>query len=348
MTDGSIKGRGASWNPHNRFERLEIVVEEEAEREPSAPRTLYLRDPARTIIARNDSPDVGFETSINPYRGCEHGCVYCFARPTHEYLGFSAGLDFETKIMVKEDAPDLLRQELSARSWTPQTIAISGVTDPYQPVERRLELTRRCLGVLAEFRNPVAIITKNNLVTRDVDHLAELAIHRAAAVFVSITTLDAKLANVMEPRASTPELRLAAIETLARAGVPTGVMVAPVIPAITDHEMPKILEAARDAGAREAGFVVLRLPWAVAPIFERWLDEQFPDRKQKVLNRIRDLRNGKMYDAQWSLRQRGEGVFAKQIETIFDVTCRKLGLNEHHEPLSADAFRKVTAQGTLF
>ena len=343
-----LKGRGASWNPPNRFEQIEIVADDECERDESSPRTIYLRDPARTIIARNDSPDVGFETSINPYRGCEHGCAYCFARPTHEYLGFSAGLDFETRIMVKEDAPELLRKELLAPAWTPQTIAISGVTDPFQPVERKLEITRRCLAVLAEFRNPVAIITKNHLVTRDADHLAELARHGAAAAFVSITTLDAKLANVMEPRASTPEKRLEAIATLSRAGIPTGVMVAPVVPAITDHEMPKILEAARDAGAREAGYVMLRLPWAVAPIFERWLEEHFPDRRQKVLNRIRDLRNGKMYESAWRVRQRGEGIFAQQIATIFEVTCRKLGLNEKHVPLSVDAFRRVSAQKTLF
>src|SRR5205085_9262982 len=289
---GSIKGRGASWNPQNRFEKLEYVVDDEAERDDSAPRTIYLRDPSRSIIVYNDSPDVGFDASINPYRGCEHGCIYCYARPFHEYLGFSAGLDFETKIMVKTDAPELLREELNAPKWQPQTIAISGVTDPYQPIERKLEITRRCLEVLAEFRNPAGVITKNHLVTRDVDHFRELAKYEAASVFVSITTLDAKLANIMEPRASTPELRLAAIEALAAAGIPAGVMVAPVVPAITDHEMPKILAAARRAGAPRAGDVVLRLPHAVAPLFEQWLVENFPDRKDKVLNRVRDLRRG--------------------------------------------------------
>jgi len=242
-----IKGRGASWNPQNRFEKLAYVVDDEAERDESVPRTVYLRDPSRTIITSNDSPDVGFTYSINPYRGCEHGCAYCFARPTHEYLGFSAGLDFETKIMVKEDAPELLREELLSPKWKPEPIAISGVTDPYQPVERKLEVTRRCLAVLADFRNPTMMITKNHLVTRDVDHLGELAQFDAASVAVSITTLDPKLANILEPRASTPELRLNAIETLAKNGIPATVMVAPVIPAITEHEMPKILEAARDA-----------------------------------------------------------------------------------------------------
>jgi DNA repair photolyase len=343
-----IHGRGASWNPQNRFERIEYVIDEEAERDDTAPRTVYLRDPTRTIIAHNDSPDVGFESSINPYRGCEHGCIYCFARPTHEYLGFSAGLDFETKILVKEDAPELLREELSSPKWTPQTIAISGVTDPYQPVERKLEITRRCLAVLAEFRNPTAIITKNALVTRDIDYLGELAQHGAASVFVSVTTLDPDLARIMEPRTSTPANRLAAIEAVAKAGIPVGVMAAPVVPAITDHEMPAILKAAADAGARHAGYVVLRLPWAVAPIFEKWLEERFPDRKEKVLNRVRDLRGGKLYDPQWSIRQSGQGIFAETIGMMFDAACRKLHLNEEERHLSTAAFRRVTAQGRLF
>ena len=344
----AIKGRGASWNPQNRFETLEYIRDEEAPRDDGMPRTVYLRDPTRTLIATNDSPDVGFEASINPYRGCEHGCIYCFARPTHEYLGLSAGLDFETKIFVKEDAPELLREELNAKSWQPKTIAISGVTDPYQPVERRLELTRRCLGVLAEFRNPVAIITKSQLVARDADHLSELAAFDAARVFVSITTLDPKLANTMEPRASTPELRLDAIARLSAAGVPVGVMVAPVVPAITDHEIPSILKAAREAGAKWAGFVVLRLPWAVAPLVEQWLEEHFPDRKEKVLNRVRDLRGGKLYDAKWGVRGTGEGVFADQISALFEASCRRLGLNEEERDLSTAHFRRRTAQASLF
>ena len=343
-----MKGRGASWNPQNRFERLEYVRDEEAPLDDTSPRTVYLRDPSRTIIATNDSPDIGFEASINPYRGCEHGCIYCYARPTHEYLGFSAGLEFETKILVKEDAPELLRAELNAKSWQPKTIAISGVTDPYQPVERKLEITRRCLEVLADFRNPTAMITKNHLITRDVDHLAELASHQCAQVFVSVTSLDPHIHQVMEPRTSTPALRLQAIETLAKAGVPVGVMVAPVVPAVTDHEMPSILAAARDAGAQWAGFVVLRLPWAVAPLFEQWLEEHFPDRKDKVLNRVRDLRGGKLYDAKWGKRGKGEGIFAEQIQSIFDVTCRKLGLNERRYEMSTAAFRRRGAQGTLF
>jgi DNA repair photolyase len=343
-----MKGRGASWNPQNRFEKLEYILDEEAPPEEGAPRTIYLKDPIRTAIAHNDSPDVGFSSSINPYRGCEHGCIYCFARPTHEYLGFSAGLDFETKIVIKEDAPELLREELLSLKWQPEVIAISGVTDPYQPIERKLEITRRCLQVLAEFRNPVAIITKNHLVTRDIDVLSELARYDAISVAVSVTTLDAKLANIMEPRTTTPELRLDAIKMISSAGIPTTVMVAPVIPAITDYEMPAILRAAREAGATSAGFVVLRLPWAVAPLFERWLEEHFPDRKEKVLNRIRDLRGGKLYDPRWRIRGRGEGIFAEQIASIFDVTTRKLGLNERSLALSTEHFRRPTAQQALW
>jgi DNA repair photolyase len=344
-----VKGRGASWNPQSRFEKLAYVRDEDAPLdEDESPRTLFLRDPARTIIATNDSPDVGFEASVNPYRGCEHGCIYCFARPTHEYLGFSAGLDFETKILVKEEAPTLLWEELNSRRWVPKVIVISGVTDPYQPVEKRLGLTRGCLAVLAEFRNPVAIITKNHLVTRDADLLGELAAHNAAKVFVSITTLDAGLARRMEPRTSSPELRLEAIRTLAEAGVPVGVMIAPVVPGLTDHEMPAILAAAREAGARSAGFVVLRLPWAVAPLFEQWLEEQFPDRKEKVLNRIRELRGGALYEAQWGVRGRGTGIFAEQIAALFDVSCRRVGLNEEDVELSVASFRRRLAQATLF
>jgi len=343
-----MKGRGATWNPQNRFETLEYVRDEEAPLDDSSPNTLYLRDPTRTIIATNDSPDVGFDASINPYRGCEHGCIYCFARPSHEYLGFSAGLDFETKILVKEDAPALLREELNARKWVPKVLVMSGVTDPYQPIERKLGITRGVLEVLADFRNPIAIITKNHLVTRDIDLLAELARHQAASVTISVTTLDPKLGRVMEPRTSSPELRLDAIRQLAAAGIPVSVNAAPTIPGLTDHEMPAILAAAKEAGAKWAGFVVLRLPWAVAPLFEQWLEEHFPDRKEKVLHRIRDLRGGKLYDAQWGVRGRGTGIFAEQIQALFDVTCRKLGLNEEERELSTASFRRRTAQANLF
>jgi DNA repair photolyase len=347
MTE-AIHGRGASWNPLNRFESIAYVRDEENVEDQPAPNTIFLRDPTRSIIAHNDSPDVGFDSSINPYRGCEHGCIYCFARPTHEYLGLSAGLEFESKILVKEDAPELLREELMSKKWEPRLIAISGVTDPYQPIERKLQITRRCLEVLAEFRNPTCIITKNHLVTRDIDVLQELAKYDAVSVNLSVTTLDPALANIMEPRASIPARRIEAIEMLARANIPVGAMVAPVIPAITDHEMPAILTAAANAGATSAGFVLLRLPWAVAPLFEHWLDEHYPDRKQKVLNRVRYLRGGKLYDARWGVRARGEGVFAEQLDAMFDVTCRKLRLNEISRELSAASFRRPTAQASLF
>lgn len=336
-----IRGRGAAGNPPNRFERIQL--ERDADWNPEddpLPRTQFFKDRSQTIIATNESPDVAFEASINPYRGCEHGCIYCYARPFHEYLGFSSGLDFETKIMVKEDAPKLLRAALSSPQWQPKTLAMSGVTDPYQPVERRLKLTRDCLEVLAEFRNPVSIVTKNQLVARDADVLGELACFNAAAVFLSLPTLDADLRKVMEPRTSTPQARLAAIRTLAKAGIPVGVLVAPVIPGLTDHEIPAVLEAAANAGARFASFIVLRLPHAVAPMFEQWLAVHFPERKEKVLNRLRAVRDGKLYDNRFGKRMRGESLFAAQIETLFDVARRKAGLAGHGPELSATAFRR--------
>jgi DNA repair photolyase len=334
-----IRGRGAAGNPGNRFERTEYAVSEWDEPEDPSRDTVFLKDTTRSIITYNDSPDVGFDASINPYRGCEHGCIYCYARPTHEYLGFSAGLDFETRIMVKENAPELLRKELSSPRWKPQTIAMSGVTDCYQPAERRLQLTRRCLEVLAEFRNPVCIITKNHLVTRDADLLGSLAEHNAAVVFVSVTTLDATLAAKLEPRASSPAHRLAAIEVLHHARVPVGVLVAPVIPALTDHEMPSILAAAAKAGARCAGYVPLRLPLGVAPLFENWLERHFPERKEKVLQGVRALRNGKLNDPRYGTRMRGEGILAKQLETLFAVSGRRAGLPGQRPELAVSAFR---------
>src|SRR4029077_12066963 len=269
---------------------------------PPRHQTQYFRDATKSIITRNASPDVGFETSVNPYRGCEHGCIYCYARPTHEYLGFSAGLDFESKIMVKTNAPALLRAELESQGWQPQTLVMSGVTDPYQPIERNLRITRGCLEVLAKFRNPVAIITKNRLVTRDIDLLRELTKYNAVAVNFSVTSLDPNLQRVLEPRTSSPQARLDAIKQLSSAGIPTGVMVAPVIPGLTDHEIPRILDACGKAGAQFAGYTIVRLPWAVAPLFEHWLEEHFPDRKEKVLQRIRHLRGDRLNNSQWHTR----------------------------------------------
>jgi DNA repair photolyase len=340
--------RGAAENPPNRFEKIHLERDEYWNPEddadggrPQGPRTQFFKDHSQTVIARNDSPDVGFQSSLNPYRGCEHGCIYCYARPTHEFLGFSAGLDFESKIMVKEDAPELLRKELSSPKWRPQVIFMSGVTDCYQPVERKLKLTRRCLEVLAEFRNPVFIVTKNQLVTRDIDLLSELARHHAVAVWLSITTLDSELRKIMEPRTPPPAARLAALRELSAAGIPVGVNVAPIIPGLTDHEMPAILKAAAEAGATSAGYTVVRLPYAVASLFEKWLATHFPDRKEKVLNRLRAMHGGKLYDSQWGQRFGGEGIFAEQIAQMFDVARRKAGISNADAGLSTAAFRRA-------
>jgi DNA repair photolyase len=360
----AIRGRGASWSPANRFEELHVdqndfdVVDSDPGAEPPSRghgvpgerarcATQYFRDGTKSLITRNNSPDVGFETSLNPYRGCEHGCIYCYARPTHEYLGFSAGLDFESKIMVKTNAPELLRAELESPRWRPQTLVMSGVTDPYQPIERKLCITRGCLEVIAKFRNPVAIITKNRLVTRDIDLLRDLAKHNAVAVNVSVTSLDTNLQRVLEPRTSVPQARLDAIRQLRSAGIPTGVMVAPIIPGLTDHEIPKIVDACAGAGAQFAAYTVVRLPWAVAPLFEHWLEEHFPDRKDKVLGRIRDLRGNQLNNSQWHTRMTGEGIFAEQIASMFGVSCRRNGMCARPK-LSCASFQRPTAQLGLF
>ena len=344
------RGRGTAANPPNRFERLAYLpILESPEDQERAVKTQYLKDASRSLITFNDSPDIGFDASINPYRGCEHGCIYCYARPYHEYLGFSAGLDFETKILVKETAPELLRSELSSPKWRPRVVAISGVTDAYQPIERKLGLTRRCLEVLAEYRNPVVIVTKNQLVTRDIDVLKELSSFNAAAVCVSVTTLDVELARVMEPRTSTPTNRLEAIKVLAEAGVPVRVLAAPIIPGLTDHEIPSIIQAGADAGARHAGYVVLRLPHGVGELFEGWLEEHFPDRKKKVLSRIREMRGGKLNDPNFGTRMRGQGVFAEQVKSMFTLACRRSGLEFGAPELSAGAFRRASdSQLNLF
>ena len=337
----TIAHRGAGENPPNRFEQIQLEPDADWNPEDDVlPRTQFYKDLSQTVIARNDSPDIGFNASLNPYRGCEHGCIYCYARPTHEYLGFSSGLDFESKIMVKENASELLRRELSSPKWEPQVIVMSGVTDCYQPVERKLKLTRRCLEVLADFRNPVGIITKNALITRDIDVLSELARYQCVSACLSVTTLDNDLRKVMEPRTSPPPARLAAIRKLAEANIPVSVNVAPVIPGLTDHEMPAILKAAREAGATAAGFTVVRLPYANAPLFEKWLETHFPDRKDKVLNRIRAMRGGKLYHSQWGTRMRGEGIFADQIEQMFEVARRKAGFTDRFAELSTASFRR--------
>lgn len=337
-----VRGRGSVDNPKGRFETLEVELVDGG---PKAVPTRFLKDQSRSIISRNASPDVGFDASINPYRGCEHGCSYCYARPSHEYLGLSAGLDFESQILVKENAAELLAAELASPGWQPQVLGVSGVTDAYQPIERKLEITRRCLAVLAAFRNPVAIVTKNHLVTRDLDYLGELASlggdkESAAAVFVSVTTLDKELCRQLEPRTSPPSKRLEAISVLAEAGIPVGVLVAPVIPALTDHEIPAILEAARHAGAEYAAWVLLRLPGAVAELFPAWLERHVPARAEHVLSRVREIRGGRLNDGRFGVRGRGQGVFAEQLRGLFETSARRLGYPRNRPPLTSSRFRR--------
>jgi DNA repair photolyase len=344
------KGRGAADNPANRF--IPLYHEPFPDYDPSedpAPRTLFFHDATKGALAENDSSDIPFRFHFNPYRGCEHGCAYCFARPTHEYLSFSAGLDFETRIMVKEDAPRLLRKALASPKWEPQPVGVSGVTDAYQPIERRAKLTRRCLEVFAEFRNPVAVVTKSALVARDRDVLGELARHQAAAVFLSVTTLDAELARTMEPRAAAPHARLRAIRELTDAGVPCGVMFAPVIPGVNDHEAADVLAAAAGHGALTAGFVFLRLPFAVKDVFADWLGRHLPERKAKVLGRIRELRGGKLNDSTFGKRFGGEGAWAEAFRALFRAAKKKAGMTDRPPPLSTAAFRRPGGtQLTLF
>jgi len=341
----SAKGRGAQIEPPNRFERVRSVPDwadfdgdaeflEELGRVP----TQFLPDHTKSIVAENHSPDVPFRFSVNPYRGCEHGCAYCYARPTHEYLGLNAGLDFETRIIVKERAPELLRDWLARDAWMPESITFSGVTDCYQPVERRFELTRRCLEVAASCRQPVGIISKNALVVRDLDVLAPMAERGLAHAALSITTLNAELARTMEPRTSSPEARLRAIRELSSAGVPTAVMVAPIIPGLNDSEVPAILEAARDAGAQRAGYVMLRLPFAVKPIFLNWLERTQTSHAERVLGALRSVRDGELTTSKWGERMRGSGPRAEQIQQTFKVFARKLGLDGPWPPLRTDLF----------
>ena len=350
-----ISGRGALENPAGRFEPLQIEIDAESVGDkdedgnditPRQLKTQVFHDKSRTIISTNDSPDIGMEATLNPYRGCEHGCIYCFARPTHEYLGLSAGLDFETKFFAKPAAPKLLTEKLQSPQWEPKVIFLSGVTDPYQPIERRLKITRGCLEVLADFMNPVSFITKNHLVTRDVDILSRMAEKQAASVNISITTLDRMLARNMEPRASTPGLRLKAIEALAKAGIPVNVLIGPVLPGLNDHEIPNILKSAADAGAGSAGYTMLRLPYGVKDLFQTWLHEHYPDRAEKILNRIRSVRDGKLYNGEFGSRMRGEGFFADQISQLFDISRRRYGLTKRAR-LSTASFNRHARDAQL-
>ncbi len=345
MARPTPRGRGAAIDPVQRFTGREVSWDgdeldfEEATGEGAPERTRVFRDASKSVLSHNTSPDIPFDVSLNPYRGCEHGCSYCYARPTHEYLGLSAGLDFERRIFAKQGAPALLAAELANPSWRPRHLAMSGVTDPYQPVERVLGITRGCLEVLAAHRHPVGIITKNALVVRDVDLLAELARWGAVRVAISITTLDEDLRRRLEPRTSTARARLDAIRTLADAGVPVGVNVAPVIPGLNDREVPAILAAAADHGAQGAAWTLLRLPGAVEPIFVDWLRDHAPLRAERVLARVRETRGGALSDVRFGHRHRGEGTYARQLAQLFDVHRRRVGLDRAWPPLASEHFR---------
>lgn len=350
----STKGRGSVGNTLNRFDKQHVVAEpfdgeefDDADQRPLL-RTEFLRDTSRSIVSENSSPDIGFRYSVNAYRGCEHGCAYCYARPTHEYLGHSAGLDFESKIYFKEEAPRLLHEKLMSRSWTGEMIVFSGNTDCYQPIERQMKLTRQCLEVMVQFKNAFSMITKNALITRDIDLISENAKLGAASCFISMTTLDDDLCAKLEPRTSRPAARLRAIETLAKAGIPVGVNVAPCIPGLTDHELPAILKAAADAGATMAGSTPIRLPLAVTPLFTAWLEEHRPLRKEKVLENIRNMRNGKLNDANFGSRMRGTGAIAENMRQMFKITTKKLYLNERKWSTDTSHFCRPGDQLSFF
>ena len=327
------KGRGAVSNMQGRYEVNgresfdDGWVHEDDDDEPAPFKTHVTDEFAKTILSRNASPDIPFNVSLNPYRGCEHGCIYCFARPTHSYLGLSPGLDFESRIFAKVNAPDLLRRELSRPSYVPESIAIGVNTDAYQPCEREFQITRRVLEVLNECEHPVAMITKNSLIERDIDLLAPMAKRNQAIAAITLTTLDPEISRTLEPRAAAPARRLRTIRTLTDAGIPVRVSVAPVIPFVTEPELERVLEAAREAGAISAHYVVLRLPWEVNPLFQEWLQAHFPDRAQRVMNRVREMRGGKDYDSDFSQRMHGEGVWADLIRQRFEKAVKRLGMN---------------------
>jgi DNA repair photolyase len=346
---GTIKGRGAADSPRGRFERLARSREAEAEI-ASRPETVVTLKPARSIIARNDSPDLPFAQSINPYQGCEHGCIYCYARPSHAYLGLSPGLEFETRLFAKENAAELLREELSRPGYRCELIALGANTDPYQPVERKHRITRGILEVLWEFRHPVGIVTKGSLIERDLDLLRSMAGEELVQVFVSIGSLDAEIARTLEPRAAAPFRRVETLRRLSSSGVPCGVLVAPIIPFLNDKDMEAVLEAASEAGARMAGYTPLRLPWEVKDLFKDWLERHYPLKAGHVMARIRDLRGGRDNDPNFGSRMRGEGPFAELLRDRFHVACKRLGLNaEKKKRLDSSKFRRPGArQGTLF
>jgi DNA repair photolyase len=356
---GALKGRGTAWaiahrysrEGHESFDDGWGTLDQAADEERLPPATQIIEERGKTIVASNDSPDVGFETSINPYRGCEHGCVYCFARPTHSYLDMSPGLDFETKIVAKVNAAERLRETLAAPRYRPRLLNIGAATDAYQPIERKLGITRSVIEVLAECRHPFSLVTKSSGIERDLDLVAPMAADGLVAVYVSVTSLDPALARILEPRAAAPHRRLKTIEALARAGVPVGVSVSPMIPFINEPEIERILEAAKAAGARSAFGIVLRLPWEVNPIFQQWLEQHFPDRAGRVMARVREMRGGRDYDASFGTRMTGEGVWSQLLQQRLAKAKARLGLDREHFELDLSRFRPpapIDGQGQLF
>jgi DNA repair photolyase len=355
LPDGPVRGRGAGVNPVGRFEPIRLTAHADHlnachDASPGGRQALtqVFEDDSRSIINEINVPDLPFRWTLNPYRGCEHGCAYCYARPTHAYFGLSSGLDFETRIFAKREAPRLLERALARPAWKGEAISMSGVTDPYQPIERELAITRACLEVMARARQAVSVITKNALIERDIDLLAALARHGACRAIISLTTLDNALASAMEPRASSPRARLGAIEALSRAGVPVTVMIAPIIPGLNDREIPVLLRAAADAGATSAGWVLLRLPHDVREVFIDWLRRRYPDRADHVLSLLRQCRAGELNDPRPGSRMRGEGPVAEHIRSTFQVFSRRCGLDRHPEPLKSDAFRRPGEERGLF
>ena len=349
MDKVAIKGRGAADNPRGRFEKLEREREDDDHVE-SHPRTVITLQQARSIVSRNDSPDLPFSQSINPYQGCEHGCIYCYARPTHSYLGLSPGLDFETKLFAKENAAALLREALSRPDYRPELISLGANTDPYQPVERKLRITRSVLEVLWEFRHPVGIVTKGSFIERDLDLLEPMAAEGLVQVFVSIGTLDGEIARTLEPRAAAPYRRVETVRRLSAAGVRCGVLVAPIIPFLNDKDMEAVLEAVAESGARAAGFTLLRLPWEVRDLFKSWLEQHVPLKAAHIMARIRDMRGGRENDPEFGSRMRGEGRYAELLRDRFEVACRRLKLNlDKGYRVETGKFRRPpAAQGSLF
>ena len=345
MFEQKPMGRAARLNPKNRFEKLVIedfqadevdnFYEDDSERKIP---TTYLKDKSKSVISINDSPDIGFDYSFNPYRGCEHGCIYCYARPTHEFLGFSSGLDFETKIMVKQNAPSLLEKEFQKKSYVPKMIMFSGNTDCYQPLERKLKITREALKVCLRYKNPVSVITKNKLVQRDIDILKDLAKEKLVTVTISVTSLDSKLCRQMEPRTASPIKRLETIELMANNNIPIGVNVAPIIPGLNDEEIPNILKAASERGALYAGYIMLRLPYQVIDLFIDWVQREFPDRAKKIINKIKEMRNGKLNSSEFGERFSAKGEQAEAIHNLFYLSCEKYGLNKERIAIEAENF----------